>query len=62
MRDRHQLETVLSRRFPAATRTEIAAAANAIMALLDQWNADDREPCAAVSIAEDEGHERTHRH
>src|SRR4030095_13025073 len=37
MRDRHVLETVLIRRFPQATRDQIAAAANAIMSLLDQW-------------------------
>jgi hypothetical protein len=40
MRDRHVLETVLIRRFPQATRDQVAAAANAIMALLDQWEAD----------------------
>jgi len=40
MRDRHVLETVLIRRFPQATRDQIAAAANAIMALLDLWEAD----------------------
>jgi hypothetical protein len=32
MRDRHVLETVLIRRFPQATRDQVAAAANAIMA------------------------------
>jgi len=42
MRDRHVLETVLIRRFPQATRDQVAAAANAIMALLDQWQAADR--------------------
>jgi hypothetical protein len=42
MRDRHVLETVLIRRIPQATRDQVAAAANAIMALLDQWEADDR--------------------
>jgi hypothetical protein len=40
MRDRHVLETVLIRRFPQAAREQIAAAANVIMALLDQWEAD----------------------
>ena len=62
MRDRHVLETVLIRRFPGATRAEIAAAANAIMALLDQWSADDRAHAAAASIAADERHARTHDH
>ena len=33
MIDRQKLETVLTRRFPTASRIEIAAAANAIVAL-----------------------------
>ena len=37
MIDRQKLETVLSRRFPGATRPQIAAAANAIMGLEDEW-------------------------
>ncbi len=37
MIDRQKLETVLSRRFPGATRQQIAAAANAIMGLEDEW-------------------------
>jgi hypothetical protein len=37
MIDRQKLETVLSRRFPGATRDQIAAAANAIMGLDDEW-------------------------
>lgn len=41
MRDRHVLETVLARRFPGAGRDQIAAAANAIMALVDQWMTED---------------------
>ncbi len=44
MIDRQKLETVLTRRFPAATRIDIAAAANAIVALEREGraNADDR--------------------
>jgi glutamyl-tRNA reductase len=42
MRDRHNLEALLIRRFPEANREQVAAAANAIMALIDQWEADDR--------------------
>jgi hypothetical protein len=34
MVDREQLETLLANRFPGATREQIAAAANAIMAML----------------------------
>ena len=37
MIDRQKLETVLSRRFPKATRDQVAAAANAIMGLDDDW-------------------------
>ncbi|HZR24274.1 MAG TPA: hypothetical protein VFA59_11840 [Vicinamibacterales bacterium] len=37
MIDRQKLETVLTRRFPGATRLEVAAAANAIMGLEDEW-------------------------
>jgi len=37
MVDRQKLETVLRRRFPAATGGQIAAAANAIMGLEDEW-------------------------
>lgn len=37
MIDRQKLETVLCRRFPGATRDQVAAAANAIMGLDDEW-------------------------
>ena len=37
MIDREKIETVLSRRFPGASRDQIAAAANAIMGLDDEW-------------------------
>lgn len=37
MIDRQKLETLLSRRFPGATHDQIAAAANAIMGLEDEW-------------------------
>jgi hypothetical protein len=35
--DRQKLETLLARRFPDATRMQVAAAANAIMGLADEW-------------------------
>jgi len=35
--DRQKLEVLLSRRFPGAGSTQIAAAANAIMGLDDDW-------------------------
>ena len=37
MVDREKVETVLLRRFPGATRDQVAAAANAIMGLDDEW-------------------------
>ena len=37
MVDREKVETVLLRRFPGASRDQIAAAANAIMGLDDEW-------------------------
>jgi hypothetical protein len=37
MLDRQKVEAILGRRFPAATRDQIAAAANAIMGLSDEW-------------------------
>jgi hypothetical protein len=37
MLDRQKLEAVLSKRFPDAKREQVAAAANAIMGLPDEW-------------------------
>jgi hypothetical protein len=37
MMDRQKLETILARRFPGSLRDQIAAAANAIMGLADEW-------------------------
>jgi hypothetical protein len=37
MLDRQKVEAILARRFPGATRPEIATAANAIMGLDDEW-------------------------
>ena len=37
MIDRQKLETILSRRFPGSAHTQIAAAANAILGLDDEW-------------------------
>lgn len=37
MLDRQKVETLLGRRFPGATAPQIAAAANAIMGLGDEW-------------------------
>ena len=37
MMDRQKLETILRRRFPGSELSQIAAAANAIMGLDDEW-------------------------
>jgi hypothetical protein len=37
MLDRQKLEILLSRRFPGASRDQIAAASNAIMGLNEEW-------------------------
>ena len=41
MIDRQKLETLLSRRFAGASRDQIAAAANAIMGLDNEWEEID---------------------
>jgi hypothetical protein len=35
--DRQKLETILERRFPGATRGQVAVSANAIMGLDEEW-------------------------
>ena len=64
MRDRHVLETVLIRRFPGASREQVAAAANAIMSLLDEWKAEEacRPAKPVASGSHERGHERPHSH
>jgi len=51
MLDRQKLETVLNRRFPGASAVQVAAAANSIMGLDDEWEeiggSDDVGFCAA---------------
>ena len=37
MLDRQKIESILRRRFPGATLAQVAAAANAIMGLSDEW-------------------------
>jgi hypothetical protein len=45
MLDRQKIETILTRRFPGTTPAQIAAAANAIMGLGDEWEEIlDRNP------------------
>ena len=37
MLDRQKIEAILTRRFPAASHRDVAAAANAIIGLGDEW-------------------------
>ena len=37
MLDRQKLETILARRFPGASRDQVAVSANAIMGLDEEW-------------------------
>jgi hypothetical protein len=41
MLDRQKVETILSRRFPGSRPDQLAAAANAIMGLDDEWDEID---------------------
>lgn len=52
MIDREKVLTVLRRRFPGATPQDLAAAANAIVGLEDEWDdVTDREPDLLVHLS-----------
>lgn len=57
MLDREKVVTVLQRRFPGSASEQVAAAANAILGLDDEWEeltAGDVTPCRdACCLAED---------
>ena len=60
MLDRQKLETILTRRFPGATRDQIAVSANAIMGLDEEWEeiqCHDFAALAALAAQVDEGEE-----
>lgn len=57
MLDRQKLETILLRRFPGATREQIAASANAIMGLGDEWEEVECLDFQALSVQVAEGAE-----
>ena len=60
MLDRQKLETILRRRFPGARRDQIAATANAIMGLDQEWEeveTPDFAALAAFASQVDEGEE-----
>jgi outer membrane lipoprotein SlyB len=61
MVDPQKHETLLARRFPGSTGQQIAAAANAIVALVGEHEATAqvrRKPGVRVSVVEGDGHER----
>jgi hypothetical protein len=57
MLDRQKLETILLRRFPGATREQIAASANAIMGRGDEWEEVECHDFQALSVQIAEGAE-----
>jgi hypothetical protein len=59
MVDRQKLETILARRFPGSTREQIAAAANAIVALVEESDPADRQRRKSA-VLEEQWYERTH--
>ena len=57
MLDRQKLETILERRFPGATRNQVAASANAIMGLDDEWEEVQGPDFRAMAAEMSEGEE-----
>ena len=51
MVDRQKVETILIRRFPGSAHYQVAAAANAIMGLDEEWEEFIDYPTAGHSIA-----------
>ena len=57
MVDRQKLETILMRRFPGATRDQIAVSANAIMGLDEEWEEIHCHDFAALAAQAESGEE-----
>lgn len=57
MLDRQKVETILFRRFPGSSHDQVAAAANAIMGLSDEWEEVAGDPAHVIHLAHeaDEG-------
>jgi hypothetical protein len=55
--DRQKIETVLLRRFPGATREQIAVSANALMGLADEWEKVQCQDFASLAALRSEGEE-----
>jgi len=53
MLDRQKVETILERRFPGAAHEQVAAAANAIVGLKEEWDeVIGREPELGYCVSE----------
>ena len=57
MLDRQKLETILVRRFPGATRDQVAVSANAIMGLDEEWQEMQCHDFQALAALRAEGAE-----
>jgi hypothetical protein len=57
MLDRQKVETVLVRRFPGATRDQVAVSANAIMGLDEEWEEVGCHDFQALVVQRAEGAE-----
>jgi hypothetical protein len=55
--DRQTIETVLLRRFPGATREQVAVSANALMGLNEEWEEVPYPDFAALAALRAEGEE-----
>ena len=57
MLDRQKVETILVRRFPGATRDQVAVSANAIMGLDEEWEELQCHDFEALAAQVNEGAE-----
>ena len=57
MFDRQKIETVLLRRFPGATREQVAVSANALMGLDEEWEEVQCHDFAALAAEQAAGEE-----
>lgn len=55
MLDRQKLETILTRRFPGASRDQVAVSANAIMGLDEEWEELQCQDFQALAVQVAEG-------
>jgi hypothetical protein len=55
--DRQKIETILLRRFPGATRDQVAVSANSIMGLNEEWEEVQWHDVEALAAQRAEGEE-----